>query len=280
MSSSSSMQATSPLDGAGEGCVATDWKSIFEKAGLRTQEDFFSISGKALSKPGLGKRYRAQLELQNGEETVSVFYKRYNGESWRNFLQRRFEDGVNNGIACREVNVAHALGKIGIATFKPLAWGWTNNPGVSQKSFVVMSQVSGESIERWLMNVNLNWLQKVKLVKELAAFAKRLHESGWFHRDFYLCHIFIREVGGDYQLALVDLARMFRPRWRTIRWQIKDLAQLNFSASAKDFSRTMRLRFAKSYLGVTHLSSTQKVLLRKIVGKSQAIALRELRKNR
>src|ERR1043165_9177127 len=98
MNSSSSMQATSdatapwsPLTGPGEGFVAADWKSVFEKNGLRTQEDFFSISGKALSKPGLGKRYRAQLELKNGAETVLVFYKRYAGESWKNFLQRWFE---------------------------------------------------------------------------------------------------------------------------------------------------------------------------------------------
>jgi hypothetical protein len=73
---------------------------------------------------------------------------------------------------------------------------------------------------------------------------------------------------------------MFHPRWRASRWQIKDLAQLNFSASVKYFSGTMRLRFAKTYLGVKHLSPAHKALLRKIVKKSEAIARRELRKSR
>jgi serine/threonine protein kinase len=285
MNSSSSRQTTLnenappiPLTGSGAGFVAADWKSIFEKAGLRTLEDFFPISGKALSKPGLGKRYRAQLELKNGTETVSVFYKRYDGESWRNFLQRWFEDGANNAIACREVRVADTLEKIGVATFKPLAWGWSEDSGVAQKSFIVMSQVQGESLERWVANANLQWPEKLRLVEQLAGLAKKLHQSGWFHRDFYLCHIFIRETDGAYQLALVDLARMFRPRWRANRWQTKDLAQLNFSTPLKYFSRTLRLRFAKFYLGVERLSPAHKSLLLKIARRSESIARRESRK--
>ncbi len=262
------------LVGEGIGHVAADWKSIFEKAGLRTLEDFFTISGKALSKPGLGKRYRAQLEL----DPSLVFYKRYDGESLRGLLQRWSEDGERNAIAAREVNVANALEKIGIRTFHPLAWGWTKGWGVRQKSFVVMSQVPGNSIERWLTTVNLNWRQKLRLVEQVAKFARSLHKNGWFHRDFYLCHIFIQELDGSYQLALVDLARMFQPRWRVRRWQIKDLAQLNYSALTKDFSKTMRLRFVKIYFGCASLNSEQKTILRTIHRRTEQIRRRDLAK--
>ncbi len=267
-----------PLPGNGQCWIAADWRSIFENAGLRRLEDFFSISGKALSKPGLGKRYRAQLDLKRGSDTVTVFYKRYEGESSRAVLQRWLEDGERNAIASREVNVAEALKKIQIATFQPLAWGWTNDPGPQQKSFLIMSRVPGDSLERWLPAANLTWQRKLALVEQLARLAKRLHASGWFHRDFYLCHIFIEEVGHGYELALVDLARMFRPRWRVRRWQIKDLAQLHYSAGEKQVSRSLRLRFAKKYFEVDRLTAEQKTLLRQIVRRAENIRQRDQKK--
>jgi len=264
-----------PLSGGGSGCVHSNWKSDFEKAGLQTWDDFFSALGQPLSKPGLGKRYRAQLEFRQGNQTTLVFLKRYEGETRRHLFQRWLEDGERSAVALREVCVANALEKIGIATFTPLAWGWQGDWGANQKSFLVMSQVPGNSVERWLVNTDLNWRKKIRLVEQLADFAKRLHESGWFHRDFYLCHIFINESNGAHQLALVDLARMFRPHWRITRWQIKDLAQLNFSAPTQYFSRTMRLRFAKHYFGWRRLNGTNKSLLRKIIAKTEAISRRD-----
>lgn len=273
-----------PLPGGGTGFVHSNWKSDFEKAGLRTLADFFSVIGHPLSKPGLGKRYRAQIDLTRDGETQRVFLKRYDGETSRNLFQRWREDGERMAIALREVRVANALAKIGLATFEPLAWGWQGNWGTSQKSFLVMSPVPGESLERWLPQQNFaptveGWRKKIRLVEQAAHFSKRLHESGWFHRDYYLCHIFIMEKEGDFQLALVDLARMFQPRWRKRRWQIKDLAQLNFSAPKNYFSRTVRLRFAKIYLGVGRLTPAHKTLLRTIAERSEKIALRERRRN-
>lgn len=273
------------LPGDGRGFVQREWQPVFAQAGLVRVEDFFSVRGDSLSKPGLGKRYRARLEVTRDGETHTVFLKRYEGESTRNLLQRLWEDGERSAVALREVRVACAMETVGIDTFKPLAWGWQGNWGTSQKSFIVMSQVPGDSLERWLPRQNFpgaseDWRKKLQLVQQLAHFSKRLHESGWFHRDFYLCHIFVTETDGKIQLALVDLARMFRPRWRVERWRIKDLAQLNFSAPKKYFSRTMRLRFFKIYLGANRLSPAQKELVRRIARRSEKIAQRESRRNR
>ena len=189
-----------PLPGDGQGFVHPDWQQTFEIVGLRSLEDFFSVSGTPLSKPALGKRYRAQIELKYGNETARVFLKRYQGESWRGFLQRRMEDGKKSAIALREVHVARALQEIGITTFVPLAWGWRGAWGPSQKSFVLMSRVPGESLEKWVPNnfadAHATWRKKIQLVEQLVVFARRLHDSGWFHRDFYLCHIFITESVG------------------------------------------------------------------------------------
>jgi heptose I phosphotransferase len=265
--------------------IQREWEPAFAAAGLSHLKEFFSVKGRALSKPGLGKRYRAQLELARDGITHSVFLKRYQGETLRNLLQRWSEDGERSAIALREVRVALVLDKLGIETFRPLAWGCQDAWGTNQKSFLVMSQVRGDSLERWLSqrtfsSTKEDWREKKQLVEGLARFAKRIHENGWFHRDFYLCHIFISEIGGEFHFALVDLARMFRPRWRVERWQIKDLAQLDFSAPTEIFSRTSRLRFLKSYFGVNRLTSAQKTLVRKISRKSRKIRQRESMKER
>ncbi len=275
----------SRLAGAGKGFVDPAWQSVFLENGFGSVEDFFNATGKALSKPGLGKRYRARLELNRDGQTCSVFYKRYAGEKFRALIQRWFEDGARLPIAAREVRVAEALQDIGITTFKPLAWGWRGGWGVSQKSFIVMSGLEGKSLERWLeespfSQSHVDWIKKKNLIREAADLARRLHQAGWFHRDFYLCHIFVRNRGAAFKLSILDLARVFRPRWRVERWLVKDLAQLNYSTPHEQFSRTMRIRFAKIYFGCVHLTPSQKSLLRKIARRSEFLSERDLRKRK
>jgi heptose I phosphotransferase len=272
-----------PLAGEGYGSVHPEWKSVFHDSGLRQIDDFFAVTGTALSKPGLGMRYRARLDLVQNGKRVSVFLKRYAGEPLKSRLQRWFEDGERHAIAFREMHVANALERIGIRTFKPLAWGCRGGWGKQQKSFIVMSQVQGESLERWLprqteLHSRAGWTRKVQLVEQLADFASRLHRNGWFHRDFYLCHIFIQDRGGSFELALVDLARMFQPRWRANRWRIKDLAQLNFSAPEEFVSRAMRMRFAKHYFGCARLTPAHKAMVRQILRRTERMRRRESRK--
>ena len=57
----------------------------------------------------------------------------------------------------------------------------------------------------------------------------RLHQSGYVHRDLYTSHIYMDSADGEMQLYLIDVARMFRPRCRVLRWRVKDLAQLKYS---------------------------------------------------
>ena len=59
-----------------------------------------------------------------------------------------------------------------------------------------------------------------------------LHRAGMAHRDFYTSHVFCHELEGGFDLYLIDLARVFRPRWRQWRWWAKDLAQLKSSLPA------------------------------------------------
>jgi len=75
-----------------------------------------------------------------------------------------------------------------------------------------------------------------------------MHEAGFKHQDFYLCHILINWSNpDDHLLFIADLHRVRRQRRNKGRWRIKDLAALNYSAPTKIASRTDRLRFLNTY---------------------------------
>jgi len=144
-------------------------------------------------------------------------------------------------------------------------------PGMGSVTvFAVLSAVPGESLQHWAARNN-SFAQKKEMIRRVAWLARRFHEQGWRHRDFYLCHLFTGAVGGRQRLSIIDLQRVFRPRWRARRWQVKDLAQLNYSA-VRFFSRAMRLYFFREYLGVTRLDVEQKDLLRRVLRKTASIA--------
>jgi hypothetical protein len=247
--------------------VQKEWQQILSGSGLHVANDFFSAIGEPLSKPGLGKRYRARLSLPG----QSLYLKRYEGDTISGILNRWYEDGQRTTPAEREVKAALALAQQGIATPIPVAYGHSRNRGTAQKSFVVTAAVPGDSLENFFRR-QIAWKEKLNIIDAVALLARKFHEDGWCHRDFYLCHIFISQGDHEMKLTLIDLARVFRPRWRRERWRIKDLAQLNYSAPKNIFSRSARMRFVHEYFGCAKFSSVQKNILRKIIKKTESIS--------
>jgi heptose I phosphotransferase len=276
-------EAWVPLPGLGNGFVRRDWQTRFAAVGLTRLEDFFHAQGEPLSKPGLGRRYRARLTLPDGAQIHVAYLKRYDGESLRNLCRRWFEDGHRAPVAEREVRVPRLLAQTGVPTVQPIAWGWTGPWGRRQQSFVVTAAVPGISLERWVSGTvrqptRQNWELRSTVVKELALLARQLHRANWRHRDLYLCHVFIEERASGFALALLDLGRVFQPRFRPARWLVKDLAQLHYSAP-DHVSRAMRLRFIHHYLECNKLTPAQRQFVRQIQLKRDRIARHDFRKH-
>ena len=103
-------------------------------------------------------------------------------------------------------------------------------------------------------------------------FVRRFHGTGLVHRDLYLCHVFMQAGDGEPMFRLIDLARMFRPQFRVLRWRVKDLAALNYSTPAGVTTAADRLRFLKRYLDVNRLGPDERRLARRIAWKTALIA--------
>ena len=79
------------------------------------------------------------------------------------------------------------------------------------------------------LSQNPNDERKKNLIEKIANLAKKMHSSGFGHQDFYLVHMFIKELNND-ELFLIDLQRLIIQKKLTKRWRIKDLAQLYYSS--------------------------------------------------
>ena len=131
------------------------------------------------------------------------------------------------------------LGHFGIATMQPVAIGEDERWTIRQRSFLMTREIpGGVPADDYLKahfpagsNGAAPLRRKRKLVRDLGRLAHRFHRSGFHHRDFYLCHVFVRELTGNaepWALHLIDLQRVRWPGSGKVgrRWLVKDLAQM------------------------------------------------------
>jgi hypothetical protein len=207
---------------------------LLASAGLDTVEGAFAYGGgEDLVKPGLGTRRRTRIELTAPDGAVHVFYlKRYGPERWGDRWKRFITYG-RCSPASVEFNNIRAAQRCGVSTMDALAFGHEMGfAGLAgRRSYLVVSSVPGDAIERCGIDFLVAHGSKGahSLTEALARQVAALHGGGFVHRDMYAAHVFLHELPDDISLYLIDLARVFAPRWRKFRWRVKDLAQLKYS---------------------------------------------------
>jgi hypothetical protein len=181
--------------------------------------------------------------------------KRFERPPLRRQMQRWWGGHWWLGTAGIEWKNARQLADAGIAAADPIAFGQQMAGPWEQRSFILLKQVRGVSLERWLpeylpaVDQETDWQSRRRRLDKLARFVADFHRAGFVHRDLYLSHVFIEEEGShnETRFCLIDLQRVFRPRWRHRRWVVKDLAALHFSTPAARVSVFERLRFLCRY---------------------------------
>lgn len=69
-----------------------------------------------------------------------------------------------------------------------------------------------------------------RIVRDMACIMAGMHANGMAHQDFYLVHILIRPEE-NHRLYIIDLQRMIMSQRLSMRWRVKDLAQILFSSA-------------------------------------------------
>ena len=188
-----------------------------------------------------------------------VFVKMHRHAPWWTRVLHRLDENRFPSPALREWQNLLWACRNGVPTARPLWLCEVMGPGLRLRGTLGLQDLSN-----WLplhlaipkaqaelsRSALLTW--KRALTQELARLAARLHRAGRFHKDLYLCHFLVlradfgrNELRG--RVRLVDWHRVACPRWRSKRWQIKDLAQLAFSSDLEGVTARDRVRFFACY---------------------------------
>ena len=270
------LNSISRRPGAPEFYVDPAYKKGLEQTGLSSIEDVFAFQGgENLAKDNLAK-HRSRIEIQIESPVTTVFLKRYNRPPIMAQLKNWLSAKKRISCALAESDAAQNLALLGVNTPRVVAWGQQWGKIFEKCSFVILGKLpEGESLERHLPDffngpaTSENLRARRRFIEQLAGFIREFHNTGYRHRDLYLCHIFRTPDGRFY---LIDLARAFKPMFFCDRYRVKDIAQMHYSAPAGCFSGTDRLRFFLAYTGRPKLTPKDKTFIGKIVKKTGRIA--------
>ena len=212
-----------------------------------------------------GELYREM----NGRRTLrfhlgrrSYFLKAHAGVGWKGIFEDLAELKRPVIGAGNEWRGIHRLQGLGVATTPLVGYGQRGVNPARRRSFVVTEELTQT---RSLEDVCLGWDERPRragrevrfkraLIEEVARIARILHVNGLNHRDFYLCHFLLdccpsrgESSCRQPRLFLIDLHRMEIRHDTPLRWVVKDIGGLYFSAMDIGLTRRDLYRFMVRY---------------------------------
>lgn len=263
--------------------VDSDYVDVLRRRGLDSIDTIFAFEGdEALDKPGLAA-HRSRIVFQL-DLPLKYYLKRYANTPCSLQLQAWLDHRRRGPMSSFDAQPAQALTQAGIATAKVIAHGCQWNGPFERCSFVVTEEIAdARSLEEKLPECfyvapsKESTEEKRRFIDRLADFVRQFHNTGFRHRDLYLCHIFMTDSG---KFHLIDLHRTFKPALFRERYRIKDIAQLYYSAPGGIVSQTDRLRFYLRYTGKKKLTRRDRAFIAKLKSRAWRMADHDINHNR
>lgn len=270
------------LKAAGDGRMWIDgrFSADLEEAGLIGFDAVMATSG--------GRCLRALCDRENWRLQVhgphrpnrGVYLKKHHVRTWTSRFRARLRAGPGETAGRVEARNVRRLAADGIDVMHLIAYGENLHRDGRLESFVLTEELDGYTqldhfLHRRFKVRQLYRTQRrdpdlCRLIRQVAAVARKFHDAGYNHRDLYCCHFFIKEPSpGEFDIKLIDLQRVQHRRRFRRRWLVKDLAQLAYSAPRERIKCTQKMAFVREYLGVKKLRPADKRLIRQVLAKQQ-----------
>jgi len=205
-------------------------------------------------------RNRRTVEFEAGGKRY--FIKAHRGCGWGEVIKEWLQGRHPINSARNEWEAIERLHQLGIPTMTLAGKGLRGRSPAGLESFVITEALEGmvsleDLVRDWggLKGPARQRLQDA-LVDRLAVLARRFHDGGLNHRDFYLCHFLVRDrewtawrPGDVLDLHVIDLHRVQCRDKVPERWVIKDLGALLCSSFDWGVRRRDLARFVRGYAG-------------------------------
>jgi UDP-glucose:(heptosyl)LPS alpha-1,3-glucosyltransferase len=259
--------------------INREFAALLESRGLASFAALMEAqAAKELPYNRLKRIYKFALEDGSGCQNFFLKRQRRRASFWERWRWSGGQRALGEGM--REWQHIVAFQRRGLPVVTPVAAGERLLPGGLIESFVMTQSLEGfEPADRYVSAAlaapldQARLKSKRRLIAAIARFSRGMHEQGFNHRDFYLCHIFVRDAAdGSIELRIIDLQRVdYRAALRR-RWLNKDLAALHYSSLCLPLSDRDRLRFFVAYGSGLASRRARRRQLRRILRKSRAIA--------
>jgi heptose I phosphotransferase len=234
------------------------------------------------------RELEARRTLRTEIDGHGYFVKIHRGVGWREIIKNLISLRLPVLGARNEWQAIERLTELGVDTLHAVAFGLRGRNPAVQHSFIVTEELAPTvSLEDYCRDWPIQPPAprfKRALIARVATMARRMHQGGVNHRDFYICHFLLHldpaPTAEAFKLSLIDLHRaQLRPQTPR-RWRDKDLAALYFSALEIGLTRRDCLRFLRAYFGAPLRSTLQAEasLLQHLASESQRLQARFTRK--
>lgn len=273
--------AAPPIDAAPE-CDGRTWldpgfRTQLTRAGMASVDDLLSASsGRCLRRLNDRENWYLRLDVVHSPES-GFYLKKHCVPSGLTGLLKKLGLGSGRSAARIEAQNMQLLAVLGIDAARLVAYGERVRDDGLWESFLVTEELVGyQELQTFLRQRFARPASRrrggdlERLLRQVATLARRLHASGYTHRDLYCCHFLVKEQSpGVFDVRMIDLHRLARRRWFRRRWIVKDLAQLSYSAPRDRIGCREKVLFLRHYLGVRKLGRADKRLIRAIARKQR-----------
>jgi len=226
--------------------VKTDLKALFPDEGEVPFDQWQRRKQLRIVKSG---SHRAVYRLSLPE--TDLFLKHYKTPS----LRSRLKNLIRGSAARQEFHRARQIGRRGIATITPVAFGERRAAGMITDSYLVCREITrATGLDHYLETIfpalepSVRVSVRRELARQLAELTAAMHLGGIAHDDFHVGNLMVEtDHEQPTRLHLIDLqaVRLLRPlNWRQAR---RNLVLLNLGFFQRA-SRSDRLRFLSHYL--------------------------------
>lgn len=190
------------------------------------------------------------------------FIKAHYGVGWHEILKNMLQLRVPVLSARNEWRAIQRLQALGVETMPLVGYGARGLNPARRQSFVITEALENTiSLEdycaEWAKHpprFGARLVLKRALIRRIAEITRRLHTQGINHRDYYLCHFLLPALheqhidsAQDLHLYLIDLHRVQLRAQIPLRWIVKDIGALYFSAMRIGLTRRDIYRFMQIY---------------------------------
>jgi len=252
---------------------SSDWQTDHEQAGLRSIDDYFSLSGQLCT--ANKRRDVISFCIDRGKRSQRLFIKRFRRPHLKDIIFAAQMAGQVSTQAQLEWRNARILLENKIETYHPVALGRETRLGLERRSFLITEEIPGISLTDF---VSTSWektaaADREQLMASLGRLTRRLHDLGLSFPDLYVWHVFlIRSAERGKDLGLIDLHRM-QHSVRSWRARLNNLGALDYSMREEHFTPELKQILWDSYMGSGFIMS-QKRLLTKIRSRSRVLRRR------